>query len=381
MKTAADIIKELGLGEDSSRQFKEQLNTAVQIAAELCAMSNSRGGVIYVGVKDDGTVAGISAGELHTYNQYISSAASDLVRPAVYPQTTVTEIDGKTILCIDVPDGPSKPYCDNNGAYWIKVGSDKRKASPQELLRLFQQSAQLNLDETVTSAPVSSIDRAKFYTFFEQQHGQEVAATGLPLDQVLNNMNLAREEHLTLAGLLLFGQNVQATRPFCLIRAVSYPGTAISDDQFNDKRDCLGTLDEQFRSAMAFLKNNLSRIQKEDSFNTTGVLEVDEKALEEALVNALLHRDYSKNAVIRLFVFADRVELVSPGSLPNHLSIENIRNGNSVMRNPLLASFGTKLLPYSGIGSGVPRMVKRHPATTLINDREGEQFTVVMQRP
>jgi ATP-dependent DNA helicase RecG len=101
---------------------------------------------------------------------------------------------------------------------------------------------------------------------------------------------------------------------------------------------------------------------------------------KEAVVNALLHRDYSKNAVIRLLVFKDRVELISPGSLPNHLSIENILNGNSVIRNNTIVSFATKILPYSGIGSGISRILKYHPATHFKDDKQGEQFTTIFMR-
>lgn len=380
MKTEAEIKNEISLGEDSSRQFKEKLNNAMQIALEMCAMSNSAGGIIYIGVKDNNTITGLSAAEIHYYNQFISAAASDHIRPSIYPKTQIVQVDGKALLLIEISEGVAKPYCDNTGVYWVKSGSDKRKASPQELLRLFQQSEQIYLDETKTSADISDIDLAKFYTFFEKTKGQEFAATGLKIEQVLVNMNIAKEGKLTLGGLLLFGNNVQGVKPFCIVRAISYKGNEIGGDNFIDKRDCVGTLEEQYRSAMTFLKNNLSTIQVEGSFNSRGALEIDEKALEEVVVNALLHRDYSKNAVIRLFIFNDRIEIISPGSLPNHLNVENIKNGNSIMRNPILTSFGTKILPYSGIGSGVPRIIKNHPATELINDENGEQFTVIMKR-
>ena len=132
--------------------------------------------------------------------------------------------------------------------------------------------------------------------------------------------------------------------------------------------------------ALALARNNLSNIQSAGSFNQTGMLEIDERALEEAVVNALIHRDYSKNAVIRLFIFKDRVEIISPGSLPNHLTIENILNGNSVIRNPTIVSYATKTLPYSGIGSGIPRIIKNHPETKLVNDSDGEQFTITLFR-
>jgi len=116
-----------------------------------------------------------------------------------------------------VAKGVSKPYCDNEGIYWIKSRSDKRKASPQELLRLFQESAQIYLDETASNAAIVirennkeewGIDLAKFYSFFEKSFGQEVSTTGLKIEQLLVNMNLAKDSKLTIAGLLLFGNNV-----------------------------------------------------------------------------------------------------------------------------------------------------------------------------
>jgi len=380
VKTEADIIKDIKLGEDSSRQFKERLNNATQIAVEMCAMSNSVGGTVYVGVRDDGTIAGLDYQTIHLYSQWVSAAANEQIRPPIYPRTQTTEVQEKPVMMIHISEGVSKPYCDKDAAYWVKSGSDKRKASPQELARMFQESGQIQIDEIATAAGIDEIDLPKFRTFFEKNYSREVNAEGLPVERILQNMNLAKNGKLTLAGLLLFANNPQMSKPFCLIRAVAYPGNDISDDAFNDKRDCMGSLDEQFRSAMAFLKNNLSHVQSGASFNSQPKLEIDERALEEAVVNALLHRDYSKNAVIRLLVFKNRVEIVSPGKLPNHLSIENIKSGNSVMRNPLLASFGTKILPYSGIGSGVPRILKNHPATELLNDQDGEQFTIVLRR-
>lgn len=380
VKATNEIQREISLGEDSSRQFKVKLNDTQQLAKEMCAMSNSEGGVIYVGVTDDGQVPGISSSDVHLYNQWISAAANEMIKPAVYPRTQTIDLDGNTVLLIELSNGVLKPYCDNKGHYWIKSGSDTRNASPQELARMFQESSQVTLDETPTKATLDTLDQQEFLKFFKRHFDEDLSSTGLSVEQVLTNMNLLEKGKLTLGGLLLFGKNVQNYRPFCLIRAVSYPGLKISDNVFNDKKDCIGAIHEQFKTARLFLRNNLRRVQTGQSFNEPGTLEIDEQALEEVLVNALLHRDYSKNAVIRLLVFQDRVEVISPGKLPNHLTVENIKSGNSVMRNPLLTSFGTKLLPYSGIGSGIIRIVKSHPDTEFINDVEGEQFIVKMWR-
>ncbi len=379
--------KEISLGEDSSRQFKEKLDKASEIAKEMCAMSNSKGGIIYVGVKDNNTISGLDQKEISQYNQLISNASNENIKPAIYPQTKIIELEGKLILLINISEGPSKPYCTSAGVYWVKSGSDKRNASPQELLRMFQQSNLLYLDETPTSLEINDkdpgdiINLAKFYIFYSRSRGNEFSESGITIQKAFENMNLAGDGKLTLAGLLLFANNPQSVKPYCIIRAVSYFGTEISDDRFKDKADCLGVLDDQYRGAMNFLKNNLSNIQTDGSFNQTGTLEIDEKALEEAVVNALLHRDYSKNAVIRLLIFKDRVEIISPGSLPNHLTIDNILNGNSVIRNPTIVSYATKILPYSGIGSGIPRIIRKHPNTKLVNDADGEQFVITLVRP
>jgi ATP-dependent DNA helicase RecG len=382
--TTEEIKKEISLGEDSARQFKEKIENAAKLAEELCAMSNSRGGVIYVGVKDNITITGLSHEEVAQYNQLISNASNENIKPAIYTQTRNVDIDGKLILMIQVSEGPSKPYCTSAGVYWVKSGSDKRKASPQELLRMFQQSNSIYLDEMPTSVEIGNaeevVNLAKFYTFYERSRGAEFSKTGITVEKAFENMNLAKEGKLTLAGLLLFANNPQSVKPYCIIRAVNYFGTEISDDRFKDKVDCLGVLEDQYRGAMNFLKNNLAFRQGEGTFNQAGSLEIDEKALEEAVVNALLHRDYSKNAVIRLLIFNDRVEIISPGSLPNHLTIDNILSGNSVMRNPTIVSYATKILPYSGIGSGIPRIIKNHPPTKFVNDADGEQFIITMQR-
>jgi ATP-dependent DNA helicase RecG len=102
--------------------------------------------------------------------------------------------------------------------------------------------------------------------------------------------------------------------------------------------------------------------------------------LEELLTNALIHRDYFISAPIRVFIFSDRVEIISPGHLPNNLTVENIKTGNSNIRNPILASFATKILPYRGLGNGVRRALKEYPDIDLLDDKASNLFKVVIKR-
>ena len=131
---------------------------------------------------------------------------------------------------------------------------------------------------------------------------------------------------------------------------------------------------------MSFLLRNLRRVQGGKGFNSLGDLEVPQPALEELVVNMLLHRDYFVSAPWRVMIFDDRIELISPGALPNNLTVANVRLGVSIIRNPLIASFATKELPYRGLGTGIRRALAAVPALGLESDHDRNLFTARLPR-
>ena len=136
-----------------------------------------------------------------------------------------------------------------------------------------------------------------------------------------------------------------------------------------------------YDKTMAFLKANLHNVQEEGaSFNTLGKLEIAEEVLEEVVQNALVHRDLLRPAPIRLFVFDDRVEVISPGALAGGLTEEDIRNGKTYQRNPYMATFATNALYYKGIGSGIVRILAEYPEIQLENDVSAKEFKVIIER-
>jgi ATP-dependent DNA helicase RecG len=179
---------------------------------------------------------------------------------------------------------------------------------------------------------------------------------------------------------MLFGRHPQRHRPAFLVKAVSFAGNDSAGDQYRDSEDIPGCLRDLHKGAMSFLTRNLRRLQGAKGFNTEGDLEVPPAALEELVVNMLLHRDYFISAPWRIMLFENRIELISPGALPNNLTIENIRHGVSVMRNPLIASFATKELPYRGIGTGIRRARALVPGLELESDLERNLFTARIPR-
>jgi ATP-dependent DNA helicase RecG len=381
----AELIEIVSRGEDSRHQFKSNFTNEVKLAQEIVAFSNSGGGQIVIGVDDgDHTVHGLAAADIHRLNQLVSNAASQHVRPAVNPITENVALPQGTVMVVTILDGVARPYMDKDGVIWVKTGADKRKAtSREEIQRMFQQSSLVHADEVpVTGTGVGDVDLAYFETFFDQQpFDAPLAGQSVSLPQLLSNMNLMRGESLNLAAVLLFARGPQYRLPAFIAKAIAYPGVEPDEAAYLDSRDIVGKLADVFQQALGFLSANTGTHQSDRGVNSTGEPEIPRIVWEELVANALVHRDYFVIAPIRIFVYADRVEIISPGHLPNNLTVENILKGNSNIRNPVLASFAAKLLPYRGLGNGILRAKKAYAEIEFKDDREGNLFQVTVTRP
>lgn len=378
------LLTQISLGEDSSHQFKVDVKSAEALASELAAFANSHGGVMYIGVGDKGTTPGLDFADVGRINQLISNAASHLVKS---PLTVLTENfaleSGRIIIILTVPSGLDKPYFDNHGIIWMKCGSDKRKVnSKEELRRLFQQTDQFHADELPTKAGVDKLDKLRFRDFLRDVFNQAFPVNDQELNQLLRNMNLATDDgRLNLAGLLLFAEQPEIVKPQFVVKAIRFPGNEIHATNYVDTEDFAGPLTKIFKDSLAFIIRNLHKIQAGQGVNAPGKPEIPQSVFEELLVNALVHRDYLISASIRLFIFDNRIEMISPGHLPNNLTVEQILAGNSNIRNPILVSYITKgLLPYHGLGSGIKRALSAWPKIEFKDDRDGCLFTATVYR-
>jgi predicted HTH transcriptional regulator len=380
--TEAELLQLLARGEDSRHQFKRDATNADSLAAELAALANSGGGCLLLGVADDGTVSGLDAAAVRRLNQLLSNAASQHVRPPLSPVSHNVLTAQGLVMVVNVPDGLNKPYMDLQGRVWVKSGADKRHVTArEEMQRMFQRAGLLQADQVpVHNATAADIDERAFGRYFERRYGQSLEAAGLPVVQLMENLQLAQDGAPNLAGLLLFGKQPQRLLQVCQIGAVWFPGTYLGDTRYLDSENIDGTLEEQFQRGMAFIKRSLHHVQAGRGFNTLGQLEVPEAAFVELLVNALVHRDFLVSATIRLFVFTDRVEIISPGHLPDSLTPEQIRTGVSNRRNKVLAEHAAHILPYRGLGTGVPRALGAWPKIDLVDEREANQFRAVVWR-
>jgi ATP-dependent DNA helicase RecG len=381
---AIELIELIGRGEDSRTQFKQaqDVTNAESLAGELVAFLNFKGGRIIIGVSDLGAVIGVSSADVRRLNELLSNTATNNVKPAINPETENIPLGDKLVIVVTVPEGISKPYADNKGVFWVKSGADKRRVtSREEIQRMLQSAGLVHADEVpVEGTTIADVDLAHFRTFFKKHYGEPLKKGAAPLAQLLSNLNLMKGGTLNLAGLLLFAHNPQLRRPAFMVKAVCFVGNDPAGEQYRDSEDIGGCLKDLHAQTMSFLLRNLRRVQAGQGFNTEGKLEVSQSALEELVVNMLLHRDYFISAPWRVMIFDDRIELINPGALPNNLTVEHIRHGVSNMRNPLIASFATKELPYRGIGTGIRRALAAVPELWLESDHDRDLFTARIPR-
>ena len=383
MKTQ-NLLAQIALGEDSTRQFKADVRNAESLASEIAAFANTDGGTIFIGVADDGSTPGLSGHDVTRINQLISNAASHLVRSPLAVQTEKVALEnGRLVIVLTVPKGIDKPYFDKNGVIWLKAGADKRRVnSKEELRRLFQFTNQFHADELPTKAGIEKLDKLRFRDFLRDVYKQEYPDSPDELSRLLKNMNLATDDgSLNLAGVLLFAEQPEWIVPQFVVKAIRYPGNKIHATDYLDTEDFSGPLPKLFDGALAFVMRNLRKVQAGRGVNAPGTPEIPEAVFEELLVNALVHRDYLVSAPIRLFVFDNRIEIISPGHLPNNLTVEKIRAGNSNIRNPILVSYVAKgLLPYHGLGSGIKRALEKWPTIDFADDHDGCLFIATVHR-
>jgi predicted HTH transcriptional regulator len=354
----------------------------------MVAMSNSLGGMILLGVKDKiGTVTGLTQEQIEYADRKVAEFADNL-KPPIYLATEVVKIvedsGTKNVLIVHVNEGINKPYKTPQGEIYVKQGSNKRLLTDNaEIMRLFQHSGNLLADEMeVFDTSIDDVNKNIFDSYFKKEFGQTYEEKGLTFEEALKAKRVLRNTQLTLAGLLFFGKDPQSIKPAFTIKVVSYFGNNIESNDYRSKpTDLKGTIPDLFEATMRFLKSSLDYLQAGQSFNSIGKFEISEIALVELVQNALVHRDYFKNSPIRLLIFDNRIEIISPGKLPNNLTVEDIKFGNPVIRNNQIVAFSTHTLPFSGLGSGVKRALAEQPNIDLINDIEGEQFKVIIPRP
>ena len=346
------------------------------LADEIAAFANGRGGTLVFGVDDQSrAVQGIPLDKLDSLEGFVRELCNDSISPPVDADLLKQELEGSTgdlvpILRVDVPR--SLFIHESPGGYFRRIGSSKRKMPPEVLARAFQERSQtrsIRFDEAIVPGTTPErLDYALTQRFLRSDVDDDAQADAA----LLRKLHIVAEdadgfEALTLAGTLLCTQEPQRWLPHAYVQAVSYTGEREDADYQTDARDIGGPLDAQVVEALHFVRRNmLVRASKHTARAERP--QFSERAVFEALVNAVAHRDYSiAGARIRLHLFGDRLELWVPGALANTLTPDSLhlRQAN---RNELVVSLLARCEAPSGVGR------------TRLMDRRGDGVPIIRRR-
>jgi ATP-dependent DNA helicase RecG len=356
--TPKDLHNILQQGENSSVEFKESGVRPESVAREIVAFANSTGGVIVIGVADSGSIVGLDT--TRNFEEWVMNIARTSVTPALSVLYEQVEIEGKKLGVITVPKGADKPY-QTGDKYLVRVGSTNRIATQAELMRLFQMSGVFHYDTVpVTGATINDLNHAaldSYFSGYEIEFSKEDSAARSNL--LTNTDIITTDQTPTVAGMLLFGVNPGRFLPQCGIMFAHYSGNE-PDDELIDRQQIAGTLPQQVDTACAVVKNNLLRPSHIEGVKRkeTSVMPA-EKVFREILVNACVHRNYAiTGSQIRIAMFDDRIEFISPGRLPNTVTVEKLRSGVSYATNPVLVKFMDNLRYMDRLGRGFPMIYR-----------------------
>ena len=403
-----DILKQINAGEVSGVQFKERILDKYDIACELVAFSNSHGGKLVVGIKDKtGETNALSYSEVQETTNLLSDIASENVVPSILIKIDTVEVEDGNLVVATVKEGLNKPYHDNKGIVWVKNGADKRKVFDNaELAEMMTDCGSFAPDEAgVRDATVNDLDATTIKQFLGNRFDRVLEKKGLTGDafneasldmicsaiakghdceKILRNLRFIRPDGtLTVAAMLLFGKYTQRWLPMMTAKCICFAGNSIGSKVFRDKvndADMEGNLLHQYDTIMDFFTRNLHNVQVGDEFNSMGKLEIPYTSLVEFTVNSLVHRSLNMKAPVRIFIFDNRVEIHSPGALPNGLTIDDIKAGTSMPRNMFLFNNAIYLLPYTGVGSGITRALDEDVNVTFMNNDKAQEFVITVWR-
>ncbi len=340
----SELRTRLELGEDNGWEFKsvefrgdqpsrDQRSTW---ADEIVAFANAGGGVLLLGVTDEGTVPGMSRAQMDAVERIVGEICRESISPELHARVYRTELDQSPFILVEIPEGYA--LHERAGRSYIRVGSAKRLMSPDDRMRLSQRRGQTRF----WSFDEQTVENTGFVTLVERLWKPLLSAESMSAPQVgLEKLGLLRTDEqgrtrATVAGVLLCTDEPDRYLPQATITAVCYRGTEPASGQI-DAQEIRGPIDRQIRNALAFATRNM-RVSARKMPAREDLPEYSRRAIFEALVNAVAHRDYSiRGARIRLRMFSDRLELCSPGSLPNSLTVESMGERQST-RNEVLTS-------------------------------------------
>ena len=396
-----ELLEIIRNGENSGVEFKRDDIQPADLAKEIVAFLNFQGGIILLGIDDDGTIRGATRQNLE---EWVMNICRDKVKPEVIPYYEKVEVEGKSVAVCTFSQGLYVHHMWHNKHryYYMRVGSTSREASPEELQRLFQQRGQIRFDlKSVPGATFDDLDMLRLKNYFRDIRGQDI-----PLDdteaweQLLFNTEIMVSDQdrniPSVGGILLFGKNPNHYLPQAGISAVAYKGQ--EKDYDATERDIIrGPIVARFDEAGEIVDTGL--VERAIEFvrrntHSKGYIkngrridrpDYPDEVVREVVVNAIAHRDYTITGTeIELSIYSDRLEIISPGRLPNTVTIERMKAGCRATRNELIKEVLRDYHYDAATGLGVPRKIIagmfKHNGTEPGLIEEEYSFTVTLRK-
>ncbi|MEW6087857.1 MAG: RNA-binding domain-containing protein [bacterium] len=392
----SELLELIKQGESSTVEFKEENISPDKLAREIIAFANSDGGFILIGVDDNGKIKGIKKDDIE---EWAVNICRNNCSPSLIPIYEKNILDGKIIAVIKIPRSEGIIHRSLDGHYYIRVGTTVRDATPQELARLFQRSKVVHNDILpVYGASISDIDDARIEYYFTQKLSIDIKTYNESKESLLENIKVLikvdGKNYLTMAGLLIFGKFPERFLTQSGIIAVRFRGNEMDYDTL-DRREIKGPLVNQYNAdgnisslgiidqTIDFIKRNTSVTSRLEDIRRIDTPQYPIEPIREGIVNAIAHRDYTiSGAKIRVFVFPDRIEIYSPGKLPNTVTIENLKRTAHYTRNPELYKFLAHYGYADDIGLGIPKKIigkmKEYKSREPEFIESGEEFVVTL---
>lgn len=402
--TKTELLELLKNGENSGVEFKRDDIRPESLAKEMAGLLNLEGGHILLGVEDDGAISGLTRDRKEA-EEWVMEAARTHVQPALIPYWEKFQWDDtKVIGVVSLPgDSPDKPYKAKRGSAWvtqIRVGSTTRDATREEEARLYQQSGLMRYDlKPVPGTSLADLDQRRLANYFRDIRAQDCPAEDDEdgWRRLLINTDLMIEDRgraiPTAGALILFGVKPNRYLPQAGVTAVVYPGA--EKDYTAKERVVLrgpavallsktGEVVETglIEQALEFVRRN-TRMEAGigDGGRRIERWDYPPEAIREAVVNAVAHRDYTITVTdIEISIYSDRLEVISPGRLPNTVTVGKMRAGYRASRNELIKEILRDYRYVEATGLGVPRKIVRgmreHNGTDPDLIEEDDRFTV-----
>ena len=364
-----ELIEKIILGEDATIEFKREMPHRNSLADEIAAFANTQGGVILIGVDDNSEIVGLELNQLNQVEKKVVEICRDSIEPTVPIFTEKLRIDDKNILKIVVPRSLFVHKTSNG--YFTRQGSSKREMPTDQLARLLQSRSQariITFDEQLVPNTHRGTLREPLYQRFITEDTSEDEIEDLLLKRSLL-VKEGREIRASVAGVLMCHDTPDDFLYNSFIQAVYYSGKEKDANYQIDAKDFRGPLDQQIIDTFKFVQKH-NEVSARKEIGRIDQPQYSLRAVFEAIVNAVVHRDYSKHgSKIRLFMFADRLELYSPGALANTVTIEKLRYSQAT-RNELLSRLLSEITLDDDVGSQVKR---RH-----FLERRGEGVGIIL---